>query len=159
MSWIARLMVVFTVLPILEITLLMYIHSAMGMWTTLGVVLGTATLGTVLSRWQGKAALDSIKRAIQEGQLPGDEIVDGVLVLVAGVLLITPGVITDTTGLLLLIPSLRRPVRGYLKRRFLSWLDQRARSYVSGGEEPWRMGGPAGGEVIDITPPASPNVP
>jgi UPF0716 protein FxsA len=134
MSVVARLLLLFTIMPIIEISLLIPLHNAIGGWATIGIVCATAALGTALTRWQGAAALRRIKDAIRNGQLPGEEIIDGVLVLLSGALLITPGVLTDTTGLLLLIPSLRAPVRRYAMRRLLTWLD--AKAFGLGGAAP-----------------------
>ena len=128
MSVIARLMLIFTLIPIVEISLLVPLHSAIGGWATVGLVCFTAILGTILVRWQGSAALQRIKDAIGEGKIPSDEIIDGLLVVVAGTTLITPGILTDTTGLLLLIPTLRAPVRRGIKKRVMGWLEGQASS-------------------------------
>lgn len=152
MGIIARLLVLFTIVPIVEITLLVLLHDAVGFWWTFGTVCATATLGTVLTRWQGTAALRRIKDTLKKGQLPGEEILDGVLVLLAGATLITPGVLTDTVGLLLLIPAIRRPIRNYTKKRAMKWLDLKAQTYRPRvpSESPYYRGGDQ--DVIDITP-------
>jgi UPF0716 protein FxsA len=170
------LLLLFTLLPVVEISLLIPLHNAIGNWPTIGLICVTATLGTLLMRWQGGMALRRIKDAVRGGQLPGEEIIDGVLVLMAGVTLITPGVLTDTTGLLLLLPSVRAPVRRYAKRKLLAWLDAKAMFGVgaTGGPSPLvdgdDLGGGAGfgepdglfsaGEashrVVDITPEETP---
>ncbi|MEO1266923.1 MAG: FxsA family protein [Myxococcota bacterium] len=130
MSLIAKLMLIFTLIPIIEISLLVAIHSAIGgwAWATVALVCCTAILGTILVRWQGKAALQRIKDAIGEGKIPSDEIIDGLLVVVAGTTLITPGILTDATGLLLLIPTIRAPVRRMIKKRVMGWLEDQATS-------------------------------
>ena len=160
MGIIARLLLLFTIVPIVEITLLVLLHDAVGFWWTFGTVCATATLGTFLTRWQGTAALRKIKGALASGQLPGEEILDGVIVLLAGATLITPGVFTDTVGMLLLIPGLRAPIRGYVKRRFMKWLDLKSHTYTMpprGAPHPPHS--PHSGyyvgrdsDVIDITP-------
>lgn len=177
MSLIAKLMLLFTLIPIVEISILIPLHGAIGGWETFALVCTTALLGTFLTRWQGSEALRRIKEAIQQGKLPGDEIIDGVLVLLAGATLITPGVLTDTTGLLLLIPVIRAPVRRALKRRVDHWLADKATTgfdasfggdFYAGGDaygdaygDPYGYGasgaGGAGGDwgrgpAIDITP-------
>lgn len=126
MSTIAKILAVLTLMPIVEIGLLIPLHNLIGGWWTVGLVVFTAMLGTILIRWQGAAALRRIKEAIGEGRLPSDELLDGVLILLASVALITPGVITDTTGLLLLVPSLRAPVRRLIGRRVSRWLGEKA---------------------------------
>lgn len=126
MSTLAKLLLVLTLMPILEITLLVGIHNLVGEWWTIGIVICTALLGTLLIKWQGGAALRRIKETIGEGRLPADEILDGVLILAASIALITPGVLTDTTGLLLLVPTLRAPVRRFIARRTKRWLAEKA---------------------------------
>lgn len=156
MTIVARLLLLFTLLPIIEISLLIPLHDAMGSAATVGLVCVTAILGTALTKWQGSAALRRIKEAIGSGKLPGEEIVDGVLVLMAGVTLITPGVLTDTTGLLLLVPFVRAPVRKYAMKRVTAWMENKTTSYVVGGSSSSFGGSPFGGggrdDVIDITP-------
>jgi UPF0716 protein FxsA len=152
MGIIARLLVLFTIVPIIEITLLVLLHDAVGFWWTFGTVCMTASLGTLLTRWQGTAALRRIKETLAKGQLPGEEILDGVLVLLAGATLITPGVLTDTVGLLLLIPAIRRPIRNYTKKRAMKWLDLKAQTYRPKVASEGAYYDGADPNVIDITP-------
>ena len=149
MSLIAKLMLLFTLIPIVEIALLVQLHAAIGARWPIAIVCCTAVLGTVLVRWQGKAALQKIKEAIGEGKIPGDEIIDGILVLLAGTTLITPGVLTDTTGLLLLVPVLRAPIRKLIKRRFVKWLggDVSSSSFMGYGGSVY--GDPSAHEGLD----------
>ena len=76
--------------------------------TTLAIVLLTGFLGVNLVRWQGVRAWNRITQQLSAGQLPSQEILDGVLILIAGAFLLTPGPITDLAGFSLLVPSLRR---------------------------------------------------
>ncbi len=152
MGIIARLLVLFTIVPIIEITLLVLLHEAVGFWWTFGTVCATASLGTILTRWQGTAALRRIKETLSKGQLPGEEILDGVLVLLAGATLITPGVLTDTVGLLLLIPAVRRPIRNFVKKRAVKWLDLKAQTYRPRVPSDGGFYGGGDPNVIDITP-------
>ena len=140
MSLIAKLMLLFTLIPILEITLLVRLHAVIGSTWPIVIVCCTAVLGTVLVRWQGRAALNKIKEALGAGKIPGDEIIDGMLVLLAGTTLITPGLLTDTTGLLLLFPVIRAPVRKVIKRKLTAWLgsDSSPVGFAGGlGEDPF----------------------
>jgi UPF0716 protein FxsA len=154
MGIIAKLLILFTIVPIIEITMLISLHGLVGFWWTFATVCVTATLGTILTRWQGTAALRKIKGALSSGTLPGEEILDGVLVLLAGATLITPGVLTDTVGLLLLIPAVRAPIRRYVKRRFIKWLDLKAQTYTVRAPPVSQAGYYVGNDadVIDITP-------
>ncbi len=131
MSTMAKLLLLFTLIPILEITLLIQLHEVLGTWATMGIICGTALTGTTLTKWQGTMALSRIKETLSQGGMPTEEILDGVLILVSGVMLITPGILTDTAGLLLLLPFVRKPVRAFAKRRVMRWLEEKTRSMVS----------------------------
>ena len=106
------LLLIFVVVPLIEITLFVTIGGAIGLWPTLAIVVGTAFLGSWLMRRQGARALADVQRAFNEFSDPTGPLAHGALILVAGVLLISPGFFTDTLGLLLLL----RPVRDLVLR-------------------------------------------
>jgi UPF0716 protein FxsA len=81
-------------------------------------VVGTGVIGAGLVRWQGWRTWRRIQDDLAHGNLPADALQDGLLILVAGVLLITPGVLTDAVGVLLLLPPVRRLVKSRLRRWF-----------------------------------------
>lgn len=112
------LLLLFTVVPLVELWLLVRLSGVFGFWTTIFVVLATGALGTVLARWQGWRAMQRVQSEMRQGLLPAKALGDGALILVAGVLLITPGIITDVVGLALLAPPLRALVRNGLKLWF-----------------------------------------
>jgi len=105
------LFLLFTLMPLLELSLLFLLSSVFGFWTTVSVVLITGMVGAALARWQGFQTLFRIQSEMRAGKMPAQAIGDGVLILIAGVLLITPGVITDIVGLSLLLPPVRLGVR------------------------------------------------
>ncbi len=113
----AKLLLLFTVVPLVELYLLLVLGRAMGLWPTVGLVLATALLGTLLAKREGLRVWRSWREALSRGELPEEGILGGVLVLVGGVLLITPGVLTDLTGILLLIPPSRRFVAKLVRAR------------------------------------------
>lgn len=113
-----RLFILFTLVPLLELTLLIKIGGHIGAWNTIALVVITGMLGAALARHQGIKTFAGIRHELQAGRLPGDRLIDALLILVAGALLITPGVITDVAGLLLLFGPTRGAVRRYLKIRF-----------------------------------------
>lgn len=96
------------IIPLIEIALFIQVGGAIGVWPTIGIVLLTAVVGTVMLRRQGLAALRSVQTRLMAGENPGRLLADGAMILVAGVLLLTPGFLTDTIGLLLLVPAVRR---------------------------------------------------
>ncbi len=98
----------FVIVPIIEITVLMHVGEWLGAWPTIGIVIFTAWLGAKNVRQQGLATLQSVQAKMAQGEMPSGEIITGVMLLVAGVLLVTPGFVTDIFGLLLLVPAVRQ---------------------------------------------------
>ena len=94
-------------LPTLELWLLIQVGTGIGALPTVGLVLFTAALGALLVRYQGLSTLIRVQTALQRGEVPALEMLQGSLLLVAGLLLLVPGFLTDAIGFLLLIPSLR----------------------------------------------------
>ncbi len=111
------LLFLFVTMPILEIVVLFKVHHAIGSMETIALVVVTGFIGAALARAQGFMIVRDIQRDLQEGRVPAPRVLDGMMVIIAGVLLITPGLITDTAGFLLLVPVVRAEVRMWLKRR------------------------------------------
>lgn len=105
MGWL--LFALFTLVPLVEVTLLVQLGGVLGFWPTLAVVVATGAIGAFLAKAEGRRALSRVRGAMATGQLPEEEVAHGALVLVGGTLLVTPGVLTDVVGLSLLF----RPVR------------------------------------------------
>jgi len=110
------LFILFVVIPIIEIAVLMQVGEWLGAWPTVAVVVITAWLGAKNVKQQGVATLHSVQSKMATGEMPSDEIVAGLLLLVAGVLLVTPGFVTDFFGLSLLIPAVRNALIGTVKQ-------------------------------------------
>ncbi len=108
-----RLFLAFTIIPLLELALLIRVGGWLGLGPTLALVLVTGIVGAWLARREGTRALRAIQAEAASGRLPGDELLHGFLILIAGVVLITPGVLTDLAGILLLV----RPIRGGVVER------------------------------------------
>ena len=98
--------------------ILIEVGKALGLGGTLALVIATGILGAWLARWQGLRQLRLIQGELQQGKMPAPQLVDGVLILVAGIVLLTPGLITDACGFFLLIPPGRAVVRTWLKQVF-----------------------------------------
>ncbi len=113
-----KLLLLFTLVPLIELYLLILIGQSIGALPTVLLVVLTGTLGAALARRQGFSVWARINREMQSGRFPANDLIDAVLLLVSGVTLLTPGVITDVLGFLLLIPLTRAPIREFLKRRF-----------------------------------------
>ena len=116
-----KLLTIFILVPILELSLLLRIGSKIGFEATLAIILLTAFIGAILTRTQGSKALSSFRNALAAGKLPHREALDGLLILLAGAVLLTPGFLTDTAGFLLLFAPTRAAIRArlstYLKKR------------------------------------------
>lgn len=113
----AWLLAAFILMPIIELGVLLKVHQVAGLGNTLAIVILTGFVGAFLARAQGLMVLSQIRRDLAEGRMPAPRLMDGVMILVAGVLLITPGLITDTAGFLLLIPTVRSAIRAWLRRK------------------------------------------
>lgn len=124
-----QLVLLFTLLPLIELWLLVQLSGVFGFWTTIAIVLGTGIAGATLARWQGFQALNRLQRELNQGHLPTRTIADGGLILVAGLLLITPGVLTDVTGLLLLVPPIRGLVMQVVQRWFAHHVHVQAQEF------------------------------
>lgn len=111
------LLSMFIVIPILEFTLLIEIGRVLGTLPTLILILGTGVVGAYFARLEGLRILYSIRSEFAQGHMPTEKLLDGLIVLIAGVVLITPGLLTDIAGLMLLIPLTRYPIKSFLKRR------------------------------------------
>lgn len=112
------LILIFTLLPIIELALLIRVASAIDLGPTILLVIVTGVVGAWLARREGLRVMWQIQSELGSGKLPGDRLIDAMLILVAGVVLVTPGLITDTIGVLLLIPPVRTVIRRFLKRTF-----------------------------------------
>jgi UPF0716 protein FxsA len=115
---IGRLFLLFTLVPLVELYILIKIGGYLGAFPTVALVVLTALLGIVLARFEGLRTLQQIRHSLSQGIVPAEEMVDGVLIFVGGILLITPGVLTDLFALVLLIPYSRTIFKRWLRRRF-----------------------------------------
>lgn len=135
-------LLLFIVLPAVELALLIQIGKSIGTLETLGLIIVTGMIGASLARRQGLHVLQQVQTEMQEGRVPGDALADGMIILLAAALLVTPGVITDATGFLCLIPATRRVVKAAVWK----WFESKVRSgkaqvYVfTAGQPPRREG-------------------
>ncbi|MEL6201423.1 MAG: FxsA family protein [Pseudomonadota bacterium] len=103
--------------PLFEIGAFIVIGGQIGVWPTLLMILVTAIVGSFLLRWQGFGLFARIQAEMGQNRVPARELVHGVMILVAGVLLLTPGFITDSLGFLLFVPAFRDLGWSFLKNR------------------------------------------
>ncbi|WP_250460058.1 FxsA family protein [Microbulbifer litoralis] len=110
------LLLLFIVIPILEMWLLIAVGSEIGALPTIGLVLLTAVVGLALLRRQGLSTVMRAQQKMQAGELPAREMVEGIFLAVGGALLLTPGFFTDALGFACLIPGLRQLLLGRILR-------------------------------------------
>lgn len=151
----AKLFLLFTIIPIIELFVLIPLGSVIGVWPTVAIIVATGVIGAWLGKRQGLDAYRRIQEDLASGRLPGDAIMDGLLVLIACTLLVTPGVLTDAVGLALLIPPARVPLKKLLRGRFTNMLQNPNVTVIdigsSFGSRPSKRER-VDDDVIDITP-------
>jgi UPF0716 protein FxsA len=164
------LFLLFVIVPIIEITLLIQVGQAIGAWYTVGLVLLSAFIGVNMLRHQSLATLSRAQQRLDRQEVPGQEMVEGIILAVGGALLVTPGFVTDVIGFSCLIPPLRQAFVRVLMSRFT--LIVAARTSAQGGPfgphagpqgGPHRQGDVFEGEVVerdpDEQPPSRKNLP
>lgn len=119
-----RLLLLFLLTPAVELALLIQVDKLIGFGPTIGLIIATGIAGSYLARREGLNTWQRLNERLQSGDLPGKELVDGVIILVAGALLVTPGVFTDIVGFIGLLPPTRALVRKALMRRFQSKMER-----------------------------------
>ena len=118
------LVLLFTVLPAIELVLLIEIGSNIGAGNTLFIIIFTGVLGAYLARLQGFLVLRKIQDSLNQGIMPSAELMDGLMILVGGIVLLTPGFITDAFGFLLLIPLTRTVIKKLFAKKFEDMIDR-----------------------------------
>lgn len=116
-----KLFLLFAVIPFLEIYTLVTMGQAIGTWQTIALVLLTAAAGAYLAKMQGIATMVKIRDSLNMGLMPAEEMLDGVLILLASIVLVLPGFLTDLCGLVLLLPGPRNIFKRWLRRKFDEW--------------------------------------
>ncbi len=111
------LLVLFIAMPIIEIALLLRVGEVFGWWPTLLYVIATAILGSSMLRQQGLATLNKARTRMDSGEMPAQQLLEGVFIMIGGVLLLTPGLVTDLLGFLCLIPVTRQWASAQLSTR------------------------------------------
>jgi UPF0716 protein FxsA len=147
------ILLLFIAVPIAEIAIFIEAGELIGLWPTLAMVVLTAIVGTAMLRQQGMSALRRAEAALQRNELPMEEVVTGLCLLVAGALLLTPGFLTDAIGFTLLVPTLRRFLGALVFRHFVKsgrtsiWMGGAKTNGPAPNNNPTGPAGP--GPVID----------
>lgn len=113
-----RLLLLFIVVPLVDLFLLMWISKYTGILVTIGLVITTGVIGAWLAKQQGTFVRGQIKDRLSRRQMPADLIGDGAMIMFAAGLLLTPGLLTDVLGFSLLIPACRTHYKRVLAAQF-----------------------------------------
>jgi len=112
------LLLLFVIVPIIEITLLIQVGQLIGAWYTVALVLLSAFIGVNMLRYQSLATLTRARQRMDQGEIPGQEMAEGIVLAVGGALLVTPGFVTDVIGFCCLIPATRKALVKGVSRHF-----------------------------------------
>ncbi|MCP3741182.1 FxsA family protein [Rossellomorea sp. BNER] len=119
------LLALLILIPAMEIGILIFSGQTLGVIPTILIIIATGIIGAYLAKQQGIETLRRAQEEMKFGQIPGEAIIDGLCILVGGLLLLTPGFITDTTGFLLLLPPTRRIFKPWIMKLVKRWIDNR----------------------------------
>ena len=131
--------------PLLELYVIIQVADGMGTGETILLLIAVSVAGAWMVRRSGLGVLNQIQTRLNRGELPAGEVVDGLLILIAGALMLTPGFLTDGVGLLLLFPPTRLVVRSLLVRRFAKKITVGGWSAEPGGRGGFGFGYSSGG--------------
>ncbi|MTI69690.1 MAG: FxsA family protein [Firmicutes bacterium] len=120
----AKLILLFTITPIVELYILFQLADVTSPLTTVGLVLITGIAGAYLAKSEGRLILSKIKLELNSGRVPGNQLLNGLCVLIGGALLLTPGIITDILGFTLVIPGTREIYKSIIKRKFKRMIEE-----------------------------------
>jgi UPF0716 protein FxsA len=119
-----KLLLLFTAVPVIELYLLIKVGEEIGTMNTVVLVIVTGIIGASFAKSQGAQIIAKIRSALNQGQLPGRDLLQGAMILAGGILLVTPGFLTDLAGLSLLFPPTRKLytdfTMDYFKKKFQS---------------------------------------
>jgi UPF0716 protein FxsA len=116
-----KLFLAFTLIPVAEIYLIIKLGGFLGAFNTVAIIILTGFAGATLARMQGLETMLRVRQSLQQGLVPAEEMVDALLIFIAGIVLLTPGFITDAAGLLLLFTPSRFYIKRFLRRKFDQW--------------------------------------
>jgi UPF0716 protein FxsA len=111
-----KLFLIFAIVPVIELALLIKIGSIIGTLNTIAIVILTAIIGAYMVKLEGLGVMYRIQKNMQEGIFPGEELINGMMILIAGALLLTPGFFTDIIGFLMVFPFSRNHIKKIARR-------------------------------------------
>ncbi len=120
-----RLFLLFSVIPLIELAILIEIGRNIGALYTILIVVLTGALGAFLARQQGFATASRIKESLNKGKIPADDMIGGLLILAGGLMLLTPGILTDLAGFTMIIPATRNFYIRFIRKSFSGYVSGR----------------------------------
>ncbi|MGM0411298.1 MAG: FxsA family protein [Bacillota bacterium] len=117
-----KLLIAFATIPLIELALLIKIGEYIGILPTIVIVAFTGVIGITLAKNQGYQVISRIKINIEHGRMPADDLIGGVLILIGGTMLLTPGIITDISGFSLIIPTSRKVIAKFVKKKIRKYI-------------------------------------
>lgn len=117
-SMLFKLFLCFTLIPVIELYLLIKVGTVIGGFNTILLVILTGFAGAWLARMEGMNTMFKVRRNLDQGLMPAEELLDALIILIAGLVLITPGLMTDAFGLMLLWPVTRNRFKRFLRKKF-----------------------------------------
>ncbi|OCL26117.1 FxsA protein [Orenia metallireducens] len=110
-----KLILIFTVIPLIELTLLIRLSYHVGTLYTISLIATTGIIGAILAKKQGTSVVKKINQSLSQGEMPADSLIDGLLILIGSAMLVTPGLLTDFAGFSCIIPFTRKRVKFLMK--------------------------------------------
>jgi UPF0716 protein FxsA len=148
-----RLFLFFVGVPLVELYLLSRLSSKVGFLATLFLVFVTGVLGATLARNQGLGVMRRVQNDLAAGRIPQEAMLDGIIILIAGIVLITPGILTDAFGFLCLIPKFRITIRKVIGSYLQQGMQKGSMQYFGQESSPWStpyVGEDQEGPIIDV---------
>lgn len=118
------LLLLLITIPAAEIGILLFSGKMIGVLPTVLMIIFTGILGAVLAKKQGLKTIRKANEQLQYGRVPGDEMMDGLCIVIGGIFLLTPGFLTDLLGILLLLPPTRSFMKPLMMKMLQRWMDK-----------------------------------
>ena len=127
-----RMLLLFVFLPMVELYLLIMLGARIGPMPTIGLIVLTGIIGATLARQQGLSTLAKIQNELKQGRAPTQELVEGAMIVVGGLVLLTPGILTDIFGFAMMVPGIRRSLAKQFKIRIPQGFSSTSNGFQAG---------------------------
>jgi len=114
----SKLFVLLVIIPFVEVVIIVKMATMIGFWETILIQVGTAFIGATLAKFEGLRVWTKIQNQLNQGLMPTNDMIDGLMIFAGGIVLFTPGLLTDLLGILLLIPFTRKIFKKWIERKF-----------------------------------------